>query len=909
MLSTKLKAFYISVLLLLIGCDFRIPQEWETPSWEFDLTIPLVNEEYSMASIATESNDIQISSPDSTDFIIQLNESIINEGDVVTDESFFIIPGNEIDLNLDQILIENPNPMPEFPEFSEVITIQDFIGDLNGISCLPTNILEDDLDTSIVISINSFCDEIQSVECLDAINWVKIGEGSNVLSINNNLPFKITEFELNINSNNEIIISDYLNDIDGETVSESDLFHKNFGCEIDGNIYFKIDSELEGSSNSEECNLYEIGCELYSQENGIDTLWQDDECLIPIILDNQVCNELGFNWQDNQCIEILTDIDNEILCNSIPDTNWDEEQCYYIIEMNEEVCTNNEINGIWQDNQCYISCTDNETCCLEIGGTWDNDECSSLPSFEGLSISGDESLSISNEIILENFDSMNANIDCLIDTSYSTILPVDPNISLIEGHISSLEHLDTNRIALDLTNNFFADILFNISSNNLFDSNDIPLNNNQFISEGESFEDIILSDYTIKNNDGSPVDLLSIDFSILMEQDSVIFNFDDSYGISGDGIDTKTIKLDELIVNLNEFSTSDIDMGNIPSGFDGFDIPFLTFNLHVYNQISADMKLYLDLFGIRDDDTLRIHVEPDIKFLDSLDPYFDTDSLIISFYQDTMLVKHIGNGPIIHDDPIISVMDSRITELFSYDIIDISGYAVMDGDATLVPNKSLWADIEIIIEPLTIIIKDGDQFSFTPDAFTPLAIMDRDIATKIDSGLISATINMNINNNIPFGGDLLMYISNSPDYFPLCIDSLQSGDIDNQIVDSLCLDNIKNYLNCDNLDVIYDDSQEFVKHLDCESNGNIEYYYENLLGIDFLAPNLDDWGNVIDSVLNNQEFIIEDEIFYFTKDESQYLIPRFIFDSDLDTLTFQPSNSLHINSYIIFRLLTSGLLE
>ena len=76
--------------------------------------------------------------------------------------------------------------MPEFPEFYEVITIQDFIGDLNNISCLPTNILENDLDTSIVISINSFCDDIQSVECLDAINWIKIGEGSNVLSINNN---------------------------------------------------------------------------------------------------------------------------------------------------------------------------------------------------------------------------------------------------------------------------------------------------------------------------------------------------------------------------------------------------------------------------------------------------------------------------------------------------------------------------------------------------------------------------------------------------------------------------------------------------------------------------------------------------------------------------------------------------
>ena len=54
-----------------------------------------------------------------------------------------------------------------------------------------------------------------------------------------------------------------------------------------------------------------------------------------------------------------------------------------------------------------------------------------------------------------------------------------------------------------------------------------------------------------------------------------------------------------------------------------------------------------------------------------------------------------------------------------------------------------------------------------------------------------------------------------------------------------------------------------------------------------------------------------DEIYYFTTDQSQYLIPRFSFDNNLqDTLlTFQPTNSININSYIIFKLLTSGLLQ
>ena len=119
---------YISLrfcLSFISSCDFRIPQEWENPSWIFDLTIPLVNEEYLMSTIASESNNIEITA-DSLDFIIELKEEIITEGDVVTDESFFIIPASQIDLSLDQIIVSNPNPMPEIPAFGETIYIKLF---------------------------------------------------------------------------------------------------------------------------------------------------------------------------------------------------------------------------------------------------------------------------------------------------------------------------------------------------------------------------------------------------------------------------------------------------------------------------------------------------------------------------------------------------------------------------------------------------------------------------------------------------------------------------------------------------------------------------------------------------------------------------------------------------------------
>ena len=883
-----------------------MPQKWETPSWEFDLLIPLLNETYSMASISTDSNDIEFTVPDSTNFIIELSESVIDSGYVKTDESFFIISNNNLDFESQNIVVPNPNPMPEFPAINEEIFLSSLIPDSNLLGegkCFSQdlNFLEEDIEETLEQTNDSVCDGIGDVECLTQLNWLTIGQGSNNFSINNEFPFKINEFRLQVISNEEDLINNYLTNIDGEEIEISNLFNKNLGCEVTSNILIRIDENLELASNYETCDLYnQDTCEQLGYT------WQDNDCLFPINIDSGVCIELGYSWQNEECIQIIPDISDEFSCNLVPgDTNWNGDICYFKIEMNQTVCTD-VINGEWQNEECYIACTSNEVCCENIEGNWNGDECIDLPS--GIWITGEEKLTISNEISIDNFQSLNADIECIIDTSYSVELPVNEDMILIEGHISDMVDIDTNRIAFDLTNNFFTDITFEISSENLIDFNNEPLFNSQIISEGESFQDVIISDYTIKKLNGGSVDSLSIGYSVVVAENSAVLNFDEPYGLVGDGIESKTIKLDELKVNLNEFSTSDIDLGNLPSGFDGFDLPFLEFNLNLYNQISADMKLYLDLYGISDDDTLKIHVEPSIKFLDSLNPYTDIDSLTISFVQDSMLIKHTGNSPIIHESPTIEIMDSKITDLFSYDIIDITGYAVMDGDATLIPQKSLWGDIEILISPLTIVIKDGDIFSFVPDSFTGLDPMDSQSATKIDSGLVSATLNMNINNQIPFGGNLLMYISNSPDYFPLCIDSLITSDMNGQIIDSTCKANIEEYLSCNSFEVLYDSTNTFVSHLDCISD-NYNYYYENLLNINFDSPSLDSIGMVLDSIITHQSIILEDQISYFTRDSSQYLIPRFVFDSELDTITFQPSNILSINSHLIFKLISSGLLE
>ena len=965
-LNNSIKILFLLIPLFFLGCDFRIPQEWETPEWQFDLNIPLINEEYAMSSIASTSNDIQITSPDSSDFMISVNERIIEPGTVVTDESFFIIEESSLEFSLDGLInIENPNPMPSIPSINENITMQSLFSGImveEG-TCIPKTPpgLDNGYDTTIVVDIDSFCEDFGDIDCLDEIDWVSVESGNNILEINNQLPIIINQLELNINSEGvgsfvsvNLPSEDYPS-IDGLITEESFLDDKQIGCEVNASLYFKIDTPLQPSSNSEDCNICEesgnlpIDDECYIaitltedtcpqiEANGINAEWINNQCYMPIILNEEGCSQIdNAEWNEvNEECRLISDLP-QLLC--AEPLIWDSEleQCYVVYELNSSNCEQNGWN--WLDNQngcyqlieinsssceengwdwlneqngCYLACTEEQECCESITGTWENGECTNIPSFDGFKILSDPNdltLNISNSMNLNSFKSIKALIrDCDIPATYSIPLPSNPNMTLVEGYISPIVHPDTNRVTIDLTNNLFSEIYVDINSPNLIDSvgNSLIIDRDT-ISINESFDDIILSDYIIKNLDGSAVDSLEMTFQINIPEGYDTIQFDNSYGLSGSGVNVKTTKLEALKVNLNEFSSPDINMGSVPSGLDGFNLPFLSFNLHMYNQISADMKLFLDIYGINDEDTLKIHVEPDIKFLDLLDPYSDTDSLTISFYQDTMLVKHKGNG-ISHGSSIKTVMDNKITDLFSYDIIDVSGYAIMNGDATLLPNKSLWGDIEITIQPLTLIIEDSEKFGFIASEFTELAIMDSDISAKIDSGLISATIDMNLNNQLPFSGNLLMYISNNPDYFPFCIDSLQTGLLVDQEVSDSCKNYINDYLGCENFSI--DADSNFVKHLDCITINDETYYYENLLNIEFLPPTLDGWGNVLDSVLSQQEIILDDEIYYFTKDNLQYLIPRFVFNSALDTITLQPNNSLNINSSIMFKLLSTGLLE
>ena len=67
--------------------------------------------------------------------------------------------------------------------------------------------------------------------------------------------------------------------------------------------------------------------------------------------------------------------------------------------------------------------------------------------------------------------------------------------------------------------------------------------------------------------------------------------------------------------------------------------------------------------------------------------------------------------------------------------------------------------MEVMIDPLSIIITDN--MSFISEVPITLEPIDASTSSKIDSGIVSATVDLEIENAIPLNGTIDMIISNS----------------------------------------------------------------------------------------------------------------------------------------------------
>ena len=57
----SIKYLVIIILLYISGCDFRMPQDWETPKWVLPVTIPMLDDTLMVVDmIDTNSTSIQL---------------------------------------------------------------------------------------------------------------------------------------------------------------------------------------------------------------------------------------------------------------------------------------------------------------------------------------------------------------------------------------------------------------------------------------------------------------------------------------------------------------------------------------------------------------------------------------------------------------------------------------------------------------------------------------------------------------------------------------------------------------------------------------------------------------------------------------------------------------------------------
>ena len=122
--------------------------------------------------------------------------------------------------------------------------------------------------------------------------------------------------------------------------------------------------------------------------------------------------------------------------------------------------------------------------------------------------------------------------------------------------------------------------------------------------------------------------------------------------------------------------------------------------------------------------------------------------------------------------------DLSIYDVFSQDNITVTGDAKLTGRSKLEPGRSVWANMDVVIDPLSIIITDNMSFiSEIPITLDPI---DASTSSKIDSGIVSATVDLEIENAIPLNGTIDMIISNSQ-FFPSCLDTLIAGSMTDQL--------------------------------------------------------------------------------------------------------------------------------
>ena len=887
-------------ILLLSACDFRLPQKWETPSWELPLSIPLYNGSITMFDlIDTTGSDLTLDtlgnySIDTSLVMIyqpcpELDEDNFDPSDICCveslpgynpfdencpvrvniDDEYFNVDGVSLDIDIDPVDINiSTDSIDPISETIEVILSELVEEDITS-GCVPLELFESESETILLDPIslapyNQF--SALQVEYLDSINSIIVDDGYIAISLDNNLPFVVDNFQLQfLDENGAIWVNNQVQDVSpGSSSSDQEDL-------IDSSVPRNITATPEITYS-----LAESDCYLFLPLSDIEeeVSFTNEECLaleISGVVDSQ-CN---------------LDIDNENECSIL----------------NDEV---DDYDFVWNEGECQV----------DVG--------------EGINITGDENLEVSYSFAI-NGGKVDAKITMVQEISGLESLPINfEGIDFISAHLKDVGSEDKNKLQLEFINNLFTDVDLRLQFDNLYDE---ELNNLEIEIPNPPTPNTQIFEFDFANsfigNPDADAPLESIGYTVISEliRESVVISMNEPYSFSISNASIKPFEFDELIVDFEEFESPPIEMGDIPAGFSGFELPTLGFDLIFYNTINSSLKLELDIIGTSDDegsDPIVIHVEPLIEYKGT-----DTDSLditILSILNDRMVVTQSdGSESTYIYGQNESGEDLSIYDVFSQDNITVTGDAKLTGRSKLEPGRSVWANMEVMIDPLSIIITDN--MSFISEVPITLEPIDASTSSKIDSGIVSATVDLEIENAIPLNGTIDMIISNSQ-FFPPCLDTLIAGSMIDQLplISNACAEYIYSKHSPSN------GQATGPGQITVQSKGDYNFYY-----IEFINPSSSDttfFGKflnmslILPDEINNDGIVISpsnhteildllsDEVKWLTNDNTLYIAPQVVLLSydendteDNGWRTIQSSSYLNINSLITLVLDMGEVIE
>ena len=266
---------FLYLLLFITACDFEPPEKWETPGWYIDLTLPLINKEYSFAEILNDStifyNDtlnVALHYDDTVSNVIHVTYPVKIDPSGLPDEIFNINIGSssldipDIGFGAGDILIEMPKEMEDQID-STLYSLSDLSAIIEQFGCLPVS--DPVTDVSILESIAEVLPDTQITVPMPLdidfpmfiFNSIVFSEGEWNFGIDNNLFFNLDTANVTVSNGENILYETNLSPVNAGVdtshtaiLSASDSLSWNtvsFSSDFIAEINLGVDPNQEGT--------------------------------------------------------------------------------------------------------------------------------------------------------------------------------------------------------------------------------------------------------------------------------------------------------------------------------------------------------------------------------------------------------------------------------------------------------------------------------------------------------------------------------------------------------------------------------------------------------------------------------------------------------------------------------------